>query len=133
MLNSLEVLNGEMSLKFDSLNMIYTVFVESSTDSLDLKYECSEDYQISVFGNVLDSDLNEVVISVFNDKEVNSYYLEVYKKEEQDVFLENNDIVGLEVKEEMPNYIAPSIASGCFVFILLFFTLLFKKNKKTEI
>ncbi len=134
MLNSLEVLNGEMSLKFDSLNTIYTVVVDSKQDSLNLKYDCSDDYKVSIFGNVLDDTNNEVVISVYNDFEVMSYYLEVYKEPEvQNVFLGDNEGVSLEVKKEMPIYIAPSIASVCFLFILLFFTLLFKKSKKTKI
>ncbi len=132
MLNSLKVLNGEMALKFDSLNNIYTIRVDDKQDMLELEYDYSEGYEVSVFGNVLDNKYNEVVISVYNDSEVTSYYLEVYKSEASKVIEVNEDISTLEVREEVPSYQISLIGSVCFLFILLFFTLLFKKVEKTK-
>ena len=43
----------------------------------------------------------------------------------------DNNQTTLNVSADKPAlYVAPSIGVVCFLFILLFFTLLFKKNKK---
>ncbi len=128
MLRNLNILNGEMPLKFDSLNTIYTVNLTTEDDYLKLDYEISDDAEISVYGNKLEPGLNEVVLTVFNNEDTISYYLYVYKEEKE---LATSVFKPIEKEEkELPNYVAPAIASSCFLFILLFFTLLFKKSKK---
>ncbi len=134
MLNKLEVLNGEMSLKFDPLNTIYTINVKEEVTSLKLEYEIGEDNEISIYGNNLKKGLNEVVITVYNDKEQMSYYLEVFREGEEMA----SEVVKTEEKLEIANNSflverrAEWISVVCFIFILLFFTLLFKKNKKCK-
>ena len=41
MLKDLEILNGELSLEFNSLNTIYTIDVSSDTTKLELEYIAS--------------------------------------------------------------------------------------------
>ena len=61
-----------------------------------------------------------------------SYYLYVYKNN-NDVISDTTNIIPVEVgNNQMPEYVLPSISAVCFLFILLFFTLLFKKNKKAK-
>lgn len=134
MLEDLEIVNGELSLEFDPLNTKYTVMVDSDVDYLEINYKIDDDSNISIMGNELAKEENEVVITVYNDTESMSYYFTVYKD------LAAPASVGLDLKEEIiisenkdvPNYVAPLIASACFLFILLFFTLLFKKKKKSK-
>lgn len=130
MLNELQILNGEMPLEFNSLNTIYTINVSNKETTLDLAYKTDDSNNISVFGNILKPGENEVVITVYNDSEMMSYYLYVYKEEALEATSNINDTNSLEIAHSpLPNYAISSIASICFLIILLFFTLLFKKNK----
>ena len=134
MLKRLEILNGELSLKFDSLNTRYTVKMTNEDEELKLNYEIEEDDEISIFNNHLTEDKTEVVITVYNEGESTSYYLEVYKKEAEEAADTLNYFESLEVKTDtyLPKYVAPLIASICFLVILFLFTVLFKKRKKCK-
>ena len=131
MLKELKILNGELSLEFDSLNTIYTVNLSNDDNMLLLEYKIDENDYISIKGNNLIEGKNEVVITVYNDKNSTSYYLEVYKDSSKNVVLNTSKEVGINVaKTEMPDYVVPSIAVVCFLTILFLFVLLFKKSKK---
>lgn len=129
MLKDLEILNGDMPLKFNPLNTIYTVNVDASVEELQFNYNILDGASIYVTGNNLVYGDNEVVITVFNENEMMSYYFNVYR--------ENTVRASatwqkdrLEVAEEVPNYAIATISSVCFLTILLFFVILFKKKKK---
>lgn len=132
MLKDLKILNGEMTLKFDSLNTVYTINMLEDDSELKFEYEIDEDNHISIFDNKLDSDENIVVITVYNDEKMMSYYLKVYQKMTTTMNKNVNNMtsLGIEAKKEVPSYAVSSIGAVCFLTILLFFTLLFKKNKK---
>ena len=132
MLKRLTILNGELSVKFDPLNTRYTVHTDSSVEKLEIEYEIEENDQISIFNNQINDDQNEIVITVYNDEESMSYYLEVYStqttlKEDNIKYLESLE---LNKDETVPAYVAPTIAGECFLIILFFFIILFKKRKK---
>lgn len=132
MLKKLTILNGELSIKFNSLNTRYTVNMTTNEEELKLEYEIDEKDNISIYNNHLENDKTEVVITVYNDEESMSYYLEVYKMQEELVEKEEDYFASLEVKTDTYNkeYVAPLIAGICFLIILFFFTVLFKKKKK---
>ena len=134
MLKDLKILNGELSVKFDPLNTRYTVNMTNSDTKLELEYEIDEDDEISIFGNSLDGQDDLVVISVYNDDELMSYYLEINFLESKNVNLEQDYFASLELnsKQEVPKYVAPVIAGVCFLIILFFFAILFKKRKRTK-
>lgn len=134
MLKDLKILNGELSVKFDPLNTRYTVNMTNSDTKLELEYEIDEDDEISIFGNSLDGQDDLVVISVYNDDELMSYYLEINFLESKYVNLEQDYFASLELnsKQEVPKYVAPLIAGVCFLIILFFFAILFKKRKCTK-
>lgn len=134
MLKDLKILNGELSVKFDPLNTRYTVNMTNSDTKLELEYEIDEDDEISIFGNSLDGQDDLVVISVYNDDELMSYYLEINFLESKNVNLEQDYFASLELnsKQEVPKYVAPVIAGVCFLIILFFFAILFKKRKYTK-
>ncbi len=132
MLKKLTLLNGELSVKFDPLNTRYTVNMKTSDESLELAYETEDTDQVSVFNNHIKEGKNEIVITVYNDEEMMSYYLEVYQNTSSTVLNSEDYFASLEVKsnQDLPEYVAPMIASICFLIILLSFTFLFKKKKK---
>ena len=134
MLKDLKILNGELSVKFDPLNTRYTVNMTNSDTKLELEYKIDEDDEISIFGNSLDGQDDLVVISVYNDDELMSYYLEINFLESKYVNLEQDYFASLELnsKQEVPKYVAPLIAGVCFLIILFFFAILFKKRKCTK-
>ena len=134
MLKDLKILNGELSLKFDPLNTRYTVNMTTEDTKLELEYEIDEDDEISIFGNSLDGQDDLVVISVYNDEDMMSYYLEINPLESENVNMEQDYFASLEVdsNKEIPGYVAPLIAGVFFLIILFFFAILFKKRKITK-
>ena len=134
MLKKLEILNGELSVKFETLNTRYTVKMTTNEEELKLEYEIDEKDNISIYNNHLENDKTEVVITVYNDEESMSYYLEVYKMQEELVEKEEDYFASLEVKTDTYNkeYVAPLIAGICFLIILFLFTVLFKKRKNAK-
>lgn len=134
MLKDLKILNGDLSVKFDPLNTRYTVNMTTEDTKLELEYEIDEEYEISIFGNLLDGNDDVVVISVYNDDTLMSYYLEINPLESENVSIEQDYFASLEVNsdKEVPRYVAPLIAGVCFIIILFFFAILFKKRKITK-
>ena len=132
MLKKLEILNGELSVKFDPLNTRYTVNIPMDEEELKINYEIDKEDCISIFNNKNIKDNTEVVITVYNDEEITSYYLEVYKDKNEEANAFEDYFKSLEVKTNnyTPEYIAPLIAGVCFILILFLFTVLFKKRKK---
>lgn len=133
MLKDLKILNGEMTLKFDSLNTIYTINMQDENASiLEFEYEIEKDSQISIFNNKIENDENIIVLTIYNDEKMISYYLKVYRETPKIVSKNVNNMtsLGIEAQKEVPSYAVSSIGVVCFLTILLFFTLLFKKNKK---
>ncbi len=132
MITNLQILNGEISLPFDSLNTIYTVRTEQ--DFLDFKYDLAPNAEVSIFGNdYLTNGENIVVLTVFNDVDTISYYFYVYKMEE--IVASTDDSRGsllnfISTKKEVPAYLGPTIGVICFLSILFLFVILFKKDKK---
>lgn len=131
MLKELNVLNGQLSLPFDPLNTRYTVMMNSDDNKLELDVLASDDYKISIYNNDIINNFTEVVITVYNDTDIMSYYLEVYKEENTTVNNSYDYFKELEINNdnEMPYYTAPLIASICFLLILFLFIILFKKRK----
>ncbi len=129
MLTSLEILNGDMSLNFDPLNTIYTITLNTNDDYLKFNYTLLDGATLNVYGNELKEGLNEVVLTVYNKSNQTSYYLYVLKKDTSLVSNLDNSLTSLDIsKKEMNTYTVPLIGVSCFLFILLFFTFLFKKN-----
>ena len=132
MLKELNILNGELSLEFDPLNTKYTVKVKENILSLDIDYKISNDCQIAIIGNNLVDNYTEVIVTVYNDKEILNYYLFVYKDLSNQVSNNLDELISLDtpVNQEVSSYAVPVISSICFLTILIVFTILFHKKKK---
>ena len=130
MLNDLKIINGVLSPEFDIYNNIYSVNIDENVDKLVIEYDVDSDYIVNIIDNEsLISGNNEVYLQVIKDNEINTYTLLVYKEETDTVVNYDYLLEPLEVKEELPSYVAPLIIGCCFFVILLVFILLFKRKK----
>ncbi len=130
MLLDLEILNGELSPVFDIYNDVYSVTIDEDTTSLVMDYEVEDGYVVNIIDNTgLEAGENEVYIQVIKDEEINTYTLLVYKESSEPVFNYEYIPEGVEVEEELPEYVAPLIIGSCLLVILIVFLLLFKRRK----
>lgn len=130
MLNDLKIINGVLSPEFDIYNNIYSVNIDENEDKLVIEYDVDSDYIVNIIDNEsLAPGNNEVYLQVIKDNEINTYTLLVYKEETDTVVNYDYLLEPLEVKEELPSYVAPLIIGCCFFVILLVFILLFKRKK----
>lgn len=133
MLQNLEILNGEMTPKFDKYNDIYSVSVANDVTFLELNYEVSDEYIVEVIGNqdFIEGD-NNVYLEVIGENEITTYTLFVNKEKGETVSTLDFEYTPVDVVKEMPDYVAPLISIVCFVIILCTFALLFSKKKKVK-
>ena len=50
-MESLEILNGKLSPKYDKYNDIYTVSISSDINELEIKYSTNENEMVNIYGN----------------------------------------------------------------------------------
>ena len=107
MLKSLEVLNGEMTPKFDTYNSIYTINVSNDIDSLVINYEIDEDSTINILNNEnLQVGENIIYLEISNMDSKETYTLYVNKEELEEVtYIDPNLIEKVEVVKKLPNYL----------------------------
>lgn len=133
-MEELEILNGIMSPKYDQNNNLYTVNISEDINSLDLKYNLLENKTINVYGN-LDFEIgqNKVVLAISENDKVDYITLMVNKKKDTSAssLINTTDTLSIN-KNDLPIYVAPLIASICFIVVLFIFFILFhKKGKKS--
>lgn len=131
MLEELIILNGEMSIPFDSLNSKYTVFLNENEDRLDIKYKLKAGVFIVIDGNYNLKDGSNVIISVSDNKKTENYQLNVYINKSVEAGNISSNSVDLEINDNkaISEYAGPGIASICFILILFLFVILFHKKK----
>lgn len=130
MLQSLEILNGELTPVFNKYTDIYSVNITSDIDSLAINYIVDEGYSVNVVNNsnFVEGE-NTVYIYVSNEKEQNTYTLLVNKERTEVTNTFDYNLETIEVVKELPKYVAPLIGISCFLIILFVYTLLFHKKK----
>lgn len=131
MLEELNILNGEMSLKFDPLNTKYTVFLDNNDKELNLEYKLKEGTNIIIEGNYNLDNGSVVVLTISDNEESVNYVFNVYVKEDREVSKSDTNLVELEIdsQKEISEYAGPGIASICFLLIMFLFVFLFHKKK----
>lgn len=127
-MNNLEVLNGEMALKYDKNIDTYSIKVSSDVDALEIKYELDDTSTLNVYGNTLLSPgENKVILACKNNDDIRYITLVVNKEKALKTTSLNVDYSN--EKKVLPSFTIPLIASICFVLILVTYYLLFKKKK----
>lgn len=127
-MNNLEVLNGEMALKYDKNIDTYSIKVSSDVNALEIRYELDDTSTLNVYGNTLLSPgENKVILACKNNDDIRYITLVVNKEKALKTTSLNVDYSN--EKKVLPSFTIPLIASICFVLILVTYYLLFKKKK----
>ena len=127
-MNNLEVLNGEMALKYDKNIDTYSIKVSSDVNALEIKYELDDTSTLNIYGNTLLSPgENKVILACKNNDDIRYITLVVNKEKALKTTSLNVDYRN--EKKVLPSFTIPLIASICFVLILVTYYLLFKKKK----
>lgn len=130
MLLDLEIVNGDLTPKFDKYVEDYSVTVSKDIESLIINYKSEEGYDVEILNNEnLQPGDNFVYIELKNESIINTYTLNVYKEKEKEVISINDEALKIEVKKEMPSYIPYAIFGSCLLVIIIAFWLLFRKKK----
>ena len=119
MLKELVIKNGKLSMEFDPLNTKYTVSVDNKENKLNFEYKIDENYSVSIAGNNLINDYNEIVITVYNDQEYQNYYFYVYKEKAAEVSTDISPVTNIELpkEEKISTHAVPAISSVCFLIM----------------
>lgn len=131
MLTDLQVLNGNLDLKFNEYIYEYTVSVDSNVEKLELAYTIQDGCSVNIRENVLEDDNHLVYIDVYNNEKLVTYILDVYKNTSVDVSGINNYMAKLEATtyQEYSFYKVQLLSISIFLILALIFTLMFKKKK----
>ena len=129
MLDDLQVLNGEMTPKYDKYNNHYTVRVNNDVLRLDLKYQTTNNEEVIIYNNDnLKEGSNNVFITITHNNEVNYIFLNVIKESS------TTEVVGIiddNIIEDNSSLIygGPLIILSCILLILTTYVWLFKYKK----
>ncbi len=131
MLSDLKILNGNLELKFDKYNYIYTVTVDSTINSLEFTYKLDSDATLEIIDNELLAKDNIVYLKVTNkDLEETIYTFYVTKNAEVVSGINNyKESLELNKPEELALYKVQILSISLFFLIIIIFTLMFKKQK----
>jgi len=135
MLKDLKILNGILDLEYDEYIYEYTITVEDSVNALDILYEIDKGCNIRVRNNSLLNKENIVYIDVYNNINSITYTLYVYKESVEEVSSIDNYLSSLEINknEIIPIYKVQVLSISIFLIILIFFSIIFKRNIKKKI
>jgi len=133
MLTELNIKNGLLSPKYDIYNDTYTVTITKEVEKLDIEYKTdNENISVVINGNAnLQADKKIVSITVANGEVTKNIHLNVFVEDVETTGNLKNYFTSLEIKrkEETPSFVAPLIASSCFLLIIIIFSILFHKKR----
>ena len=131
MIEELNILNGDLELKFNEYTYEYTVKVSSDITSLDFSYKLKDNANINIRNNYLDNN-NVVYVDVYNLDERVTYTFNVYKENTLSSSGIDNYKKSLEVVDIDPNYNykVEGLCVGVFLVIVIMFSIIFKRKKK---
>jgi len=132
-IRDLEVLNGELSRKFETTNNVYSVKLESNEDKLLLEYEL-EDKDASVLiehDEYVEGEENITTVNITNSDGTKEMYMFYLEKDESSFVFHETALGSKEEIKEIP-YLKVYVGVGCFLSILILFKIIvlgFKKKK----
>ena len=131
-LSELNILNGEISPKFEPLNNSYTIILDKDVYNVEFDYKKDDDIEIEIVNNFDLENNSSVEIVLRYEKNVVKYHFQILKEVEENInltFLETNDIVENNFMFEYKNYIIPST---CIILIVMVNRILFHKKKQSR-
>mgnify|MGYP004457309173 FL=1 len=130
MLEDLEVLNGTMGLLFDKYVNVYTVVVDENEETLDISYKLKGNESVAISNNVLDEDINNVYVDVFDGENIERYTLVVTKKKMEVAVFKENEAQMLEVEAPNDYHLEKMMVTlGLALVLIIVFYFLFLKKK----
>ena len=132
MLKDLKVLNGHLDLPFNEYIYEYTVTINKDITYLDLEYDTLENVFVEVNKNDLNTS-NEVEIVVYNDTDIVTYKLYVYKESEQEVngLLEYKNSLEV-IDKSIELYKIQILSISLFLILIIIFSFIFRKKCKNN-
>ncbi len=113
-----EVLNGKLSIPFDSKINTYTVYLIDGESQINANYILMDDALTAT----IDEDREKAVYKIFNgEKEVEEYVFYKITTEETPVF--NEKIIESEPPKEIPN-LPYYIIGTCLIIIIILFKII---------
>lgn len=134
-MESLEILNGKLSPKYDKYNDIYTVSISSDINELEIKYSTNENEMVNIYGNTnLQEGKNKVIIAFTNSKQEVEYITLIVNKERTNTVFNYSEFdTKIEVENKnVPVYIPGLIGITCFILIILLYLFMFKKRNSLK-
>lgn len=130
MIEELNILNGDLELKFNRYTYEYTVKVSNDVTSLDFSYKLGNDCNINIRNNYLDNN-NIVYVDIYNVDESITYTFNVYKENTISSSGIDNYKKSLEVVDADPNYEykVEGLIIGLFFTIIIIFSIIFRRKK----
>ncbi|MGM9834991.1 MAG: hypothetical protein ACI31M_04360 [Bacilli bacterium] len=122
--DTLEVANGVMNSKYSKYNDMYTVYLDDSEYNLVFNYMLEdEEAAIIIYGNdYIDGDGIVTLKVVSSDGlEQMEYHFNVYRYKDEEVFLDNDDVLKLEVEKNNTYHIESVVAIIAFILVLFVF------------
>ena len=131
MIEELNILNGDLELKFNEYTYEYTVKVSSDITSLEFSYKLKDNVNINIRNNYLDNN-SVVYVDVYNIDERVTYTFNVYKENTLSSSGIDNYKKSLEIVDIDPNYNykVEGLCVGVFLVIVIMFSIIFKRKKK---
>ena len=131
MLKDLKVLNGNLELKFNEYTYEYTVTVDNNIDSLELEYKLEDNCFINISNNILNDIENIVYIEVYNEENIDTYTLYVYKEKSDYTTGIDNYKKSLEIvnAREIEIYKLQLLGVGIFLSIIIVFSIIFHHRR----
>ena len=131
MINDLQILNGNLELKFNPYTYEYTVKVDSDIESLEFSYNLEPDCYINIRNNTLDNKENIVYVDVYNVDNTITYTFLVTKDEENSVSGIDNYKKSLEIvnNESINILYVQCLGIGLVLTIIILFSIIFRRKK----
>ena len=131
MINDLQILNGNLELKFNPYTYEYTVKVDSDIESLEFSYNLEPDCYINIRNNTLDNKENMVYVDVYNIDKTITYTFLVTKEEENSVSGIDDYKKSLEIvnNESINILYVQCLGIGLVLTIIILFSIIFRRKK----
>ncbi len=131
MINDLQILNGNLELKFNPYTYEYTVKVDSNIESLEFSYNLEPDCYINIRNNTLDNKENMVYVDVYNIDKTITYTFLVTKEEENSVSGIDDYKKSLEIvnNESINILYVQCLGIGLVLTIIILFSIIFRRKK----
>lgn len=131
MINDLQILNGNLELKFNPYTYEYTVKVDSDIESLEFSYNLEPDCYINIRNNTLDNKENTVYVDIYNIDNTITYTFLVTKDTENSVSGIDDYKKSLEIvnNESINILYVQCLGIGLVLTIIILFSIIFRRKK----